>query len=95
MSIKYSTNWMGPLNLNWIKEHGDNWASGRVDVYGDRHESEIGLPPMDNKDWHRFSHWLDDITTDRIYNLEELVKWYEKTNPKIIWLRTPEWEKYV
>ena len=34
MSIRYSTNYMGPINMDWIKEHGSDWAGGRIDLYG-------------------------------------------------------------
>lgn len=92
--IHYSTNLMGPINLEWIKKNGDNWSSGRIDVYGDRYESEMGLPPMDWKDWDQFSQWLDKFKSEKPLRLEELVKLYEETNSKITWFRTPEWQQH-
>lgn len=94
MSYYYSTNWMGPVNLDWIKEHGKGWSAGRIDIYGDglAYPDEVGLPPIKSEDWNRFSDWLDTVETDEMWNLRQLVTEYEKTNPKIQWLDTPKWE---
>jgi len=65
--IRYSTNWMGPINLGWIKQHGDNWATGRIDMRGDSlgaYGGEVGVPPIDQKDWKLLSEWLDGYETD-------------------------------
>lgn len=92
--ITYCTNLMGPCNWAWMDKHGDNWATGRIDVYGLWNgEHALALPPMDYKDWNNFSRWLDTLETEDIYSLEQLVKLYEKTNSKITWLKTPKWEK--
>lgn len=42
----------------------------------------------------RLSEWLGDFETDILYTLKELVGEYEKTNPKISWLRERDLEKY-
>lgn len=85
--IHYSTNWMGPINKEWIKENGEEWAAGRIDVFGDYiDETEIGLPMMYIQDWGRFTIWLDKFTTvERVWTLDEIIKEYETTNPKITW----------
>ena len=85
--IHYSTNWMGPINTGWIKENGTDWSGGRIDVFGDGIEpTEIGLPVMKTEDWRRFTPWLDKFTTvERVWTLDEIVKEYETTNPKITW----------
>lgn len=85
---------MGPVDLKWMDKHGDNWASGRIDVYGlwDE-EHSLALPPMDHKDWNNFSRWLDTVETDDVWTLQQLVAQYEKQNNKIIWLKKPKWEK--
>lgn len=87
--IHYSTNWMGPVNNKWIEENGSHWAAGRIDIFGDDvDETEIGLPVMRSEDWFRFTHWLDKFTTvERIWTLDEIVKEYETTNPKIRWFK--------
>ena len=91
--VRYSTNWMGPINMDWIKQHGEGWSAGRIDIYGDGlYPDEIALPPMKSEDWGRFSDWLDTVETDYMWTLRQLVTQYEKTNPKIQWLHTPEWE---
>ena len=54
--ITYSTNWMGPINTEWIAKYGDCWAAGRIDVYKDEgYPAEIALSPMHDRDWERFS----------------------------------------
>lgn len=89
--IHYSINWMGPINAKWIEENGDNWCSGRIDIFGEDHngndvETEIGIPPMHHRDWQRFTRWLDRFeTVERVWTLDEIVKEYETTNLKITW----------
>lgn len=86
--VYYSTNWMGPINSQWIKEHGEGWSAGRIDIFGlDATSAEMSLPPLRTEDWNMFSAWLDTIKTDSTYTLPQLVELYEKTNPKITWLR--------
>ena len=85
--ITYSTNWMGPINAKWIKDHGEHWSAGRIDIYGtdDAYPEEMGLPTMHAEDWNRFSGWLDKFQTDEIWWLDRLVAEYQKTNPPIRW----------
>jgi hypothetical protein len=52
-------------------------------MYGE----ELDLPPMKSEDWHRFSEWLWNFETEDLWTLEQLVAEYEKTSPKIVWLR--------
>lgn len=94
MPIHYSTNFMGPINIDWIKEHGNDWAGGRIDMYGGdwSYPEEIGLPIMKSSDYATFSDWLDTVETDDVWTLQQLVEQYEKTNSKIVWHRTPSWE---
>lgn len=89
--IRYSTNWMGPIGKHWYEKRGlEPWtyAAGRIDCRGGdlgRYGTEIGLDPMLNEDWARFSEWLSTVETDDLWTLEQLVEQYEKTNPKIRW----------
>jgi hypothetical protein len=79
--ITYRTNWMGPINSDWIKEHGDYWAAGRIDIYGvpdEPYPIEYSLPPMHGEDWAGFSEWLDDFTTERLFSFDELIAQYEQ-----------------
>jgi hypothetical protein len=87
--ITYSTNWMGPINAQWIKEHGDCWAAGRIDIYGEGfyNSLELGLPAMHKEDWARFSDWLDKFESETVMDLAAIVTEYEKTNPPIRWCK--------
>lgn len=95
MPINYSTNYMGPVNSDWIKKHGSDWAGGRIDLYGVNsdypEEFEISLPFMKTDDYKKFSDWLETLETDDVWTLQQLVEQYQKTNSKIVWHRTPSW----
>ena len=87
MKVRYSTNWMGPINTQWIKDYGDDWSGGRIDVYGDDvpEHTELGIRIMKTVDWRRFTAWLEGLTTPEIWTTEQLVKAYEFHNPQIEW----------
>ena len=87
--IRYSTNWMGPVNTQWIAENGQDWSAGRIDIYGtdNPYNLEIALPVMKTKDWILFSDWLRTFETDTVYSLDELVSEYEKNNDLITWFK--------
>ena len=64
------------------------YSCGRIDcrgedlgIFGD----EIGVPPMKDEDWGRFTKWLNTFETDFMWNLKDLVELYERNNPKITW----------
>lgn len=92
--IFYNTNWMGPINKEWIDTNGAEWAGGRIDLYGDIdsfYGAEIGLPVMAIEDWNRFSEWLINFKSEEVLKLKELLKLYYKDgNPKIRWFN---WEE--
>jgi hypothetical protein len=86
--ISYSTNWMGPVNLDWIEKNGNDWAGGRIDVYGndDYYPDELSLPIMKAKNYGPFSEWIRKVRTVEVLSLKELVERYEnETGDKIIW----------
>jgi hypothetical protein len=85
--ITYSTNYMGPIDTDWIAQHGSDWAAGRIDVSGTDNPwgDEIGLPPMKISDWRAFGDWLVTLVTDDMYDLDQLVALYEQTHDKITW----------
>ena len=92
--VRYSTNWMGPVSLNWYKDRGldydtEPYAAGRLDFHNPSTDSaysdEIGVPAMRREDWHRLSEWLNTFSSETVLTLDEIVKEYEKTNPKIRW----------
>ena len=56
--ITYSTNWMGPINKQFIDEHGPHWAGGRIDIREHVDLSHIPdevLDAMDDAEY--FSHF--------------------------------------
>lgn len=80
--ITYLTNWMGPINSDWIKENGEHWAAGRIDIYGvpgEHYPIEYSLSPMNTEDWNAFSEWLDDYETEHLRSLDGLVSDFEST----------------
>lgn len=89
--ITYSTNWMGPINIKWIEEHGKHWAAGRIDIYGLPNEPyplEYGLPVMHVEDWNSFSYWLDDFATENLWSFDDLIAQYEHdVGAKIRWFK--------
>lgn len=104
MKVRYSTNWMGPVSLNWYTERGldyntEQYSTGRIDFWNPYDEDamypdEMGVPPMRQEDWNRFSEWLDTFETDDVWEFCQLVWLYEKENPPIRWYETPEWYPY-
>lgn len=89
MTVSYSSNWCGPINQNWIKEHGDCWFAGRIDIYGvpgEHYPLEYGLEPMHSEDWNALSDWLDTFETDDLWQYEHLIEQFEKHyGKKIRW----------
>lgn len=80
MTIHYSSNWMGPINGDWIKEHGEQWAAGRIDIYnvpGEHYPIEYGLPPMHCEDWNALSDYLDTLETDFLWSYEQLIEYFQ------------------
>ena len=78
--ITYSTNWMGPINEDWIAEHGDYWAAGRIDIYGvpgEKYPLEYSLPPMHAEDWNALSDFLDRLEGEQIMPYESLIMLFE------------------
>ena len=91
MPVRYSTNWMGPINKQWYEDKGlQTWtySAGRIDCRGadlGQYGEEIYLPPMWAEDWVRFTNWLNTFETDAMWNLKDIVELYERDNPKITW----------
>lgn len=84
MTVCYNTNWMGPINSEWVAQYGEGWCAGRIDV---RDYSETGyggcyeysLPPMHGEDWNLFSDWLDDLETDEVWEYKRLIRTFQDT----------------
>lgn len=67
--IYYSTNWMGPINLKWLKDNGFDWRGGRIDVRGDNlgpYGEEIGVPVIDSDSWYKLQEWCHTYRTEEI-----------------------------
>ena len=78
--IHYSTNWMGPINSEWIKEHGQGWSAGRIDIYGvpgEFYPIEYGLSPMRTEDWIALSDYLETLETKELLSYKELIEQFE------------------
>jgi len=92
LSVKCGDN--KPGDTFEVDEPIQRYSCGRLDVRGtgDPYGDEIGVPPMKEEDWYRFGDWLDNFSTHKMWNLEEIVKAYEQTNPPIQWYEKPRWE---
>ena len=88
----YSTNWMGPINQKWIEENGNQWAGGRIDIYGgdEPYPGEISVPLIHKYDWWDLTNFLDTLSTEKMLSWEEIKTLYEETNPKIRFFKEVE-----
>ena len=80
--ITYSTNWMGPLSLEWFDQYGHGWAMGRIDIYGGPWPLEIAVPPIDEESWYMLSEWLDTYESEEV-DYDILNTFVRKTGRKI------------
>jgi hypothetical protein len=71
---------MGPVNYEWIQKNTDQWAGGRINVYGKAqvNDYEIPLPTMHKHDYTQFSIWAESFTSVEPLTLLELVSLFEK-----------------
>lgn len=95
--ISYSTNWMGPINEEFIAEYGSHWSAGRIDIYGlDNKEywggcHEYPLPIMRTEDWNHFDAWLEDLETEELWTFEQIMEEYrQETGHVIRWWKDDE-----
>lgn len=88
--ITYSTNWMGPINLNWYRERGlleegsveptTYYSGGRIDIHGvpdNLWGIEYGVAPMHGEDWNALSDYLLNLTTPKLLLYNELIEQFE------------------
>lgn len=63
------------------------YSGGRIDIFGtgEPYPDEMYLPIMKSEDYYRFRDWLIQFKTETVWTLNQLVKEYETTNPKITW----------
>jgi len=60
---------MGPVNLKWVKENGENWCGGRIDIRGTvcgPYGEEVGVPIIDSESWYMLQEWCHTYTTEEI-----------------------------
>jgi hypothetical protein len=98
--ISYSTNFMGPMSLQWYRDRGipfvnkhtpaTMYAGGRIDVYGlseyDYYEGKtaIGLPIMSVSSFNTFSTFLQGLKTHKLLSYDQLVELYYLAGNPII-----------
>lgn len=99
MTIQYYANWMGVVSMDWYRKRGltrnvagieeiiTHCSGGRIDIHGtgDDYPDEIALPIMLDECYRDFRDWLSTFETDDVWTLEQLVEFYERDNPKIVW----------
>ena len=97
--ISYSTNWMGPINYDWIRENGDYWSGGRIDVHGVPDEPygwEMALPTMHNKSYGLLQQFLLGFRTEEVLTHKQLFTEFERTTGhEIIWFDKNRYEDLV
>jgi hypothetical protein len=93
--ISYSTNFMGPISLEWYRDRGidhklQQYAGGRIDVYGvsedDYYEGRtaIGLPIMKVQCFNSLSAFLKQFTSSMLLSYDDLIMlYYAEGNPQI------------
>ena len=90
--ISYSTNWMGPINMKWIEEHGDCWRAGRIDIRDSNKPGydgwdEYGLAPMHTEDWNALGDFLWNFESEELIPYDDLIELFEEDyGKKIRWM---------
>jgi hypothetical protein len=78
---------MGPINADWIKKNGDNWSSGRLEVWTgnfDWADEEYGIT-IDSQHWNVFDDFLGELKTETVLTKDELCAMFEnETGNKLI-----------
>jgi len=98
--ITYSTNFMGPISMDWYRERNlvdeqgeiiTNYAGGRIDIYGvpgEKYPIEYGLPLMHGEDFNALSDFLDRLTGEQLIPYESLIMLFEaEYGKKIRWYK--------
>ena len=81
----FDTNWMGPINRDFLKEHGSGWSGGRIDCYYDGEDeseieycygrrTEIGTPIMTNESWNILTDFCETYTCETLPEFDQLAE---------------------
>lgn len=60
---------MGPINGEWIRENGEQWAGGRIDIRGgdlDVYGDEMPVPVMHGEDWVELDKFCQGLKTNGV-----------------------------
>ena len=83
----YDTNYMGPINKEWLDNNPGDWAGGRIDCNysGDNEDelekidnhykmsTEIDVPIMDGKSWCELTNFLESFKSEKLLTLEDII----------------------
>ncbi len=93
--ISYFLNWMGPVSTTWYTDRGldyndpqQRYCCGRVDVTvpGEFFPEELGVPLMLQHSWVELRKFLDNLHTEEVLTLDELVAQFEQqSGEKVVW----------
>src|SRR6056300_1464643 len=64
-----------------------NYSGGRIDIYGvpgEPYPIEYSLPIMRSEDWNLFSTWLDDLETETLWTLDQILEEYLQDTGHVI-----------
>lgn len=99
--ISYSTNFMGPISLQWYRDRGidhklQQYAGGRIDVY-DLNEDDyyagrtaIGLPIMKAHCFNALSDFLRGFKSSELLSYDDIIAlYYADGNPQIEYAPQP------
>ena len=73
-----------------------SYSAGRMDIRDDSKEGydgwyEYSLAPMRSEDWNLFSTWLDDLETETLWTLDQILEEYRQDTGHVIrWWKEDE-----
>jgi len=103
---KYVLNYWGPISPLWWSSRGldietDLFAGGAIFIMNmDENTDDIAgtydIPIMSGRDWSRFNTWINNVHTEKIVPLEELIAAFEAESEKQIdWFLENDKQVYV
>ena len=79
-----------------IEEIAISYSAGRMDIRDDSKSGyagwhEYSLDPMRTEDWNLFSAWLDDLETETLWTLDQILEEYRQDTGHVIrWWKEDE-----